>query len=99
MMKGINRVKIRFIFWILISLFFVLYVFSLSLKHEIIAKFVYIFIFFMAIFIFVGFSISFYYRFKKVKYVLKIKREKEKNIRDFYRYERFMEPPDFKLNN
>jgi predicted membrane protein len=99
MMKGVKRGQIRFIFWILISLFFVLYVFSLSLKHEIFAKLVYIFIFFMTIFIFVGFSISFYYRFKKVKYMLKIKKEKEKNVKDFYRYERTIDPPDFKLNN
>ncbi|KYK21690.1 hypothetical protein AYK21_00490 [Thermoplasmatales archaeon SG8-52-2] len=98
-MKGIKRGQIRFIFWILISLFFVIYIFSLSLKHEIIAKLVYIFIFFMAIFIFVGFLISFYYRFKKVKFMLKIKQEKEKNVRDFYRYERFIDPPDFKSNN
>jgi len=98
-MKGVKRGQIRFIFWILISLFFILYVFSLSLKYETIAKLIYIFIFFMAIFIFVGFSISFYYRFKKVKSMLKIEQEKEKNIRDFYRYERTIDPPDFKFNN
>jgi len=31
--------------------------------------------------------------------MLKIKQEKEKNVRDFYRYERFIDPPDFKSNN
>jgi predicted membrane protein len=98
-MKGINKGQIRFIFWILVSLFFVLYVFSLSLKNEIISKLVYIFIFFMAIFIFVGFTVSFYYRFKKVKYVLQIKKEKEKNIRDFYSYQKLLDPPDFNINN
>jgi hypothetical protein len=53
----------------------------------------------MAVLVFTGFFISFYIRFKKVKEYLKIKKEKDKNIRDFYRYERFIEPPDFKLNN
>jgi uncharacterized Tic20 family protein len=98
-MKGQSGDQIRFIFWILISLIFVLYVFSISLNNESIAKLVNIFIFFMVIYIFVGLLISFYYRFKKVKYVLKIKQEKEKNIRDYYRYQKFINPPDSNLNN
>ena len=98
-MKGISRGQIRFVFWILISIIFVLYVFYLSFSNELISKIVNIFIFMIAVFIFVGTIVSFYIRFKKVKSFLKIKQEKEKNIRDFYRYERFIDPPDFKFNN
>jgi hypothetical protein len=98
-MKGVPRGQIRFIFWILISIIFVLYVVYFSFSNELISKIVNIFILIMAVLVFTGFFISFYIRFKKVKEYLKIKKEKDKNIRDFYRYERFIEPPDFKLNN
>jgi len=98
-MKGISRGQIRFIFWILLSIIFVLYFFYLSFSNELISKIVNIFIFFTAILVFIGIVASFYIRFKRVKLYLKIKQEKEKNIRDFYRYERFIDPPDFRFNN
>jgi hypothetical protein len=98
-MKGVTRGQIRFVFWILITVIFVLYIFYMSFSNELISKLVYIFIFLLALLVFIGTFVSFYLRFKKVKIYLKIKQETEKNIRDFYRYEKLMDPPDFKLNN
>jgi hypothetical protein len=98
-MKGVSSGQIRFIFWILISIIFVLYVFYFSLSNELISKIINFFIFIMAALVFSGTFISFYIRYKKVKLFLKIKKEKDRNVRDFYRYERFIDPPDFNLNN
>ena len=99
MMKGVSSGQIRFIFWILITIIFVLYAIYFSFSNELISKIINFFIFIMAALVFTGTFLSFYARFKKVKYYLKIKKEKDRNIRDFYRYERFIDPPDFKLNN
>ncbi|UCF49221.1 MAG: hypothetical protein JSU91_05585 [Thermoplasmatales archaeon] len=48
---------------------------------------------------FLGGIIAIYIRLIKVRYLLKIKKEREKNIRDFYRYQRFLDPPDFDVYN
>ena len=98
-MKGIKRGKTTYIFWILLSLLFALYTAFISFNIIIISKLIYIFISVMAIIGFLGATICIYVRFKKAKYVLKIKQEKEKNIRDFYRYQKYLDPPDFDMNN
>ncbi len=98
-MKGLTTSQITFIFWILLILLFVLYVVFISFNNMIISKIIFVFIFVMAIFGFFGAIISVYNRFTKVKYLLKIKQEKEKNIRDFYRYQQTLDPPDFDLFN
>jgi multisubunit Na+/H+ antiporter MnhC subunit len=98
-MKGIIRGQIRFIYWILISIIFVLYVVYLSFSNELISKILNIFILLTGVLVFVGTGISFHIKFRKEKFYLKIKQEKEKNIRDFYRYEKFIDPPDYSLNN
>jgi hypothetical protein len=48
---------------------------------------------------FLGAVLTIYVRYIKVRYLLKIKKEKEKNIRDFYRYQKFLDPPDFDVYN
>ena len=98
-MKGTKSGKIKYNFWIILSLLFVLYVVFISLNNVILSKLFYIFIFVMAVLGFLGVLISIYVRFKKAKYVVRIKQEKEKNIRDFYRYQKYLDPPDFDLNN
>ena len=98
-MKGLKTSQITFIFWILLSLFFILYVVFISFNNMFISKIIYVFIFVMVMFGFFGAIISVYNRFIKVKYLLKIKQEKEKNIRDFYRYQQILDPPDFDLYN
>ncbi len=97
-MKGLKSRQITFIFWILLTLFFVLYVVFISFNNMFISKIIYVFIFVMVIFGFFGAILSIYNRFKKVKFILKIKQEKEKNIRDFYRYQQILDPPDFDLH-
>lgn len=98
-MKGTKSGKIKYNFWIILSLLFVFYVIFISVNNVIISKLIYIFIFVMAVLGFLGALISIYVRFKKENYVLRIKQEKEKNIRDFYRYEKYLDPPDFGINN
>ena len=97
-MKGLKSRQITFIFWILLTLFFILYVVFISFNNMFISKIIYVFIFVMVIFGFFGAILSIYNRFKKVKFILKIKQEKEKNIRDFYRYQLILDPPDFDLH-
>ena len=98
-MKGITRGQIKFTFYIMLMLFFIFYVLFLSIRDPVISKIVHIFIFVIAVIMFLGIIISFYYKFLTVKHILKIKKEKEKNIRDFYRYQKFLEPTDFNVNN
>lgn len=98
-MKGINIGKLRVIYWIIIVLLFFSYFIFLSLNYEIISKLIYVFIIVFAAIGFVGAFVSLYIRFKTVKFLLKIKQEKEKNIREFYEYEKFIDPPDYNLNN
>ena len=98
-MKGVKRGKVKNDFWIILSLLFVLYVLFISFNNMNISKFLYIFIFFMAVIGFIGAAVSIYVKFKKAKHIIKIKREKEKNIRDYYSYEKYLDPPDFDANN
>jgi len=98
-MKGIKRGKFTFVFWILLSLLFIFYIIFILFNNEFISKLIYIFISGMLTLGFLVIVISIYVRFKKEKYLLKIKQEKEKNIRDFYRYQKFLDPPDFDINN
>jgi len=98
-MKGLKASQVTFTFWILLTLFFVLYVVLISFNNMIFSKLIYLFIFFMIILGFLGAIIAIYIRYIKVRYLLKIKKEKEKNIRDFYRYQKFLDPPEFDVNN
>ena len=98
-MKGITRGQIKFIFYMILSILFAFYLLFLSIKNELISKILYVFIFTIVVIGLLAAAISFYKRFTKVKHILRIKKEKEKNIRDFYRYQRFLEPTDFNINN
>ena len=33
------------------------------------------------------------------RYLLKLKKEKENHVRDFYRYQQLLDPPDSDMNN
>ncbi len=98
-MKGLKASQVTFTFWILLTLFFILYVVLISFNNMIFSKLIYLFIFVMIILGFLGAIIAIYIKYIKVRYLLKIKKEKEKNIRDFYRYQKFLDPPEFDVNN
>ena len=98
-MKGLKASQVKFVFWILLTLFFILYVVFISFNNMIFSKLIYLFIIAMIILGFLGAIIAIYFRYIKVRYLLKIKKEKEKNIRDFYRYQKFLDPPDFDVYN
>ena len=94
-MKGFRTRGIVFIFWILLailSLFWI--VFSI-----IIFEIVYLFVFIMA---FLGLLVaikSINNMLINAKFSLKLKKEKENHVRDFYRYQQLLNPPDSDMNN
>jgi len=94
-MKGFRTRGIVFIFWILLailSLFWI--VFSI-----IIFEVVYLFIFIMAFLGLLAAIISINKMLIDAKYSLKLKKEKENHVRDFYRYQQLFNPPDSDMNN
>ena len=94
-MKGFRTRGIVFIFWILLailSLFWI--VFSI-----IIFEVVYLFIFIMAFLGLLAAIISINKMLIDAKYSLKLKKEKENHVRDFYRYQQLFDPPNSDMNN
>lgn len=94
-MKGFRTRSIVFIFWLLLAILSTFFIIFNIVNFEI----VYLFVFIMA---FLGLFIAIISINKMLidaKYLLKLKKEKENNVRDFYRYQQLLNPPDSDMNN
>jgi len=94
-MKGFKRRGIVFIFWILLAILSSLYI-VLNINNLEVG---YLFVFIVALLGFVTAIISINKMLIDAKYTLKIKKEKENHVRDFYRYQQLFNPPDSDMNN
>lgn len=93
-MKGFRTRGIVFIFWILLALLSAFCIVFCIINFEMVYLFVFIFAF---IGLFIA-MISINNMLIDAKYALKLKNEKENNIKDFYRYQQLFNPPNSDMN-
>lgn len=100
-MKGIRMRGSLFIFWLLLAILSTFWiVFSvLNDANLIFTELVYLFVLVLAIFSLFVAIISIRSMLIDVKSSLELKQEKEKHVRDFYRYQQLLDPPDADMNN
>ena len=96
-MKEIPTNRFTFIFYIILTLLSIFWIALIIINNRIFTKVVILFV--IAILVLLVAISSIYNRLIDVKYSLKLKQEKEKNIRDFYRYQQLVDPPDFDIYN
>jgi len=94
-MKGFKTRGIVFIFWILLAILSSLYIVFNINNLEV----RYLFVFILAFLGFFTAIISINKMLINAKYALKIKKEKENHVRDFYRYQQLFDPPNSDMNN
>ncbi len=94
-MKGFRTRGIVFIFWILLAILSLFWIVFSIISFEI----VYLFVFIMAFLALFTAIMSINKMLIDAKYTLKFKKEKENNVRDFYRYQQLFDPPDSDMNN
>lgn len=94
-MKGFKTSGIVFIFWILLAMLSVFWIVLSIISFEI----VYLFVFILAFLGLFTAIISINKMLINAKYALKIKKEKENHVRDFYRYQQLFDPPNSDMNN
>ena len=94
-MKGFRTRGIIFIFWILLALLSAFYIIFSIINFGI----VYLFVFILAFLGLFTAIISINKMLIDARYLLKLKKEKENHVRDFYRYQQLFNPPDSDMNN
>ena len=88
-MKGFRTHGIIFIFWIVLSMLSTSFIIFSIINFEI----VYLFVFILAVIGLFAAIISINKMLINARYLLKLKKEKENHVRDFYRYQQLLDPP------
>ena len=94
-MKGFRLRGIVFIFWILLAILSLFWIVFSIINFEI----VYLFVFITAFLGLLVAIISINKMLIDAKFSLKLKKEKENHVRDFYRYQQLLNPLDSDMNN
>ena len=99
-MKGNSIQRVLFIFWtILATLSIIWIIFNVINFSLILTEFTFQFVFIMACLSFFVSMFSLKLLIAKVKHIIDLENEKQRNIKDVYRYEQLLNPPDTYMYN
>jgi hypothetical protein len=99
-MKGSITQRVLFIFWTILAILSMAWIiFNIINFYLLLTEFTFQFVFILACLSFFISMLSINVLLTKVKFIMNLENEKQRNIRDVYRYEQLLDPPDTNMYN
>jgi len=99
-MKGNITKRVLFLFWTMLAILSIMWIlFTIINFSLLLTEFTFKFVFSMACLSFFVSILSINILLNKVNYIINLKNERQRNIKDVYRYEQLLDPPDNNMYN
>ena len=99
-MKGSITQRVLFIFWTILAILSIIWIiFNIFNINLLLTEIIFQFVFALACLSFFVSVLSINVLLKKVQYIMNLENERQRNIKDVYRYEQLLDPPDNGMYN